>query len=46
MRLEKRESGRCVSQRREVFECVEKLRDLSEQLNHFVEREWVDPPAI
>jgi hypothetical protein len=35
-----------LSERHDVCECLEKLRDLSEQLFHFVEREWVDPPAI
>lgn len=35
------------SERRDVHECLEKLRDLSDQLFHFVEREcWVDPPTI
>jgi hypothetical protein len=35
-----------LSERRDVRECLEKLLDLSEQLSHFVDREWVDPPAI
>jgi hypothetical protein len=35
-----------LSERPDVRECLEKLMDLSEQLFHFVEREWVDPPAI
>jgi hypothetical protein len=35
-----------LSERRDVRECLEKLVDLSEQLWHFVEREWVDPRAI
>jgi hypothetical protein len=34
------------SEKRDVCECLEKLRDLAEQLFHFVEREWVDPPTI
>jgi len=35
-----------LSERRDVCECLEKLVDLSEQLSHFVDREWVDPPTI
>jgi hypothetical protein len=35
-----------LSERRDVRECLEKLMDLSEQLFHFVDREWVDPPTI
>ena len=35
-----------LSERLDVCECLEKLVDLSEQLSYFVDREWVDPPAI